>query len=303
MRTLHEAAGWAATGAVALVTALSAQTFDPLFRVTNVKGVCEVRRPDDAAFAPAVNGKAYPLGTAVRTGKEGGEAVVRLSADDGLRLQAQTEVAVLAQEDAPTNRLVRLAAGKIQTAMRDGLPERAVVVETAVAACDALAGRSDIAFARNQEGLLMEVVIGSGSLRLTGPQFAVPRLKAGCAVRVLSAEDRSLTRLTDTACDYQIALENGTDTPVLLDATAKSTVRIWREHAPVGGRLVVSVFAAGPDGKNGQNFAYTVGRSLFVASEIPATPEEHGATGGVAAATAPASRTNTPAAKDDGLWK
>ena len=300
MRTLLGAAGWMAA-VVALTGAAPAETFDPLFRVTNVKGACEVRKPGDAAFEPVVNNKAYPFGTAVRTGAKDSEAVVRLNAQDGLRLQAQTELSVLAPEQAPGDRLVKLAAGRVRTTMREGLPDKAVTIETPVASCDALSGHTSLTCAREGTATALEIVVEDGSLRVTGPQFAVPKMKAGCSLRALSADDRSLSRLTDTAGDYTITLENGTDTPVAFEATTHSTARIWREHAPVGGRLVVSVFAAGPDGKNGQNFAYTVGRSLFVKSEMPVNPAETGATGAVAAVTAAA--TNAPAVHDDTLWK
>ena len=303
MRTFPRAAGWIAAAAALAGTAPAQQpVFDPLFRVTNVNGACEVRKPDATVFEPVVPNKAYPFGTVVRTGQKDSEAVVRLNLQDGLRLQAQTEVTVLAPEASPADRVVRLANGRVRTSVREGVPEKAVTIETAVASLDALTGHSLLACSRDASGVALDVTVEDGGLRVTGPQFAVPKIKAGCSLRVLTAEDRSLSRLTDVAGDYTIQLENGTETPVNFEATTRSTVRIWREHAPVGGRLVVSVFAAGPDGKNGQNFAYTVGRSLFVASEMPASPADTGATGAVATAAASAA-TNAPAVRDDSLWK
>lgn len=287
MRVTNRAAGLAVVGVLALATALPAQTFDPLFRVTSVKGLCQVRKPEAATFEPAIPGKAYPFGTVVRTEKNA-EAVVSLSAEDAFRMQPDTEVIVRVAPGSDVNRLVQLETGKIQSSVRENLPEDAVVVETSVGACDALTGRSDIQASRDKDGLRLEVTTGSGSVRIRGPQFAVPKLKAGCGIRITSSEDRSLTRLVNTCGDYKVELDNASDTPVPLDTSTKSTIKICREHAPIGGKLVVSVFAAGPDGKGRESFAYVVGEPNLTAGGLPTMPEEHATTGGVAAATSPA---------------
>lgn len=284
MLNLNRAARLVAIGAVVWATTLPAQTFDPLFRVANVKGVCQVKKPGATVFEPVVNGKAYPCGTSVRTAKAG-QAVILLSTDDAVQMQPFTDVTVLAPDGTDGGRLVRFDAGRLQTALREGLPEKAVVIETPVAVCDSIASRSDIVFSREKDGLHLDVSTGSGGIRIIGPQFAVPRLKAGTSVKVISTEDRSLTRITNTGGDYKFELDNGTDTPVSIDTTTRSTVRIWREHAAVGGKLVVSVFAAGPDGKGRENFAYVVGEPLIASSGLPVT-EEHLPTNGVSAASA-----------------
>ena len=46
--------------------------------------------------------------------------------------------------------------------------------------------------------------------------------------------------------------------------SAQSMVKIWREKAPVGGRLIVSVLATGPDGKGRESYAFAVGRNNVV---------------------------------------
>ena len=286
MRIANRAVGLVVVSAVALATTLPAQIFDPLFRVTGVKGICQVRKPEAAAFAPVVLGKAYPFGTVVRTEKNG-EAVINLSTGDAFRMQASTEVIVRVSPGSDSNRLVQLESGKIQSDVHENLPEDAVVVETAVGACDAFTGRSDIQMSRDKNGLRLEVTTGSGSARVRGPQFAVPKLKAGCSIRITSSEDRSLTRLVNTGGDYKMNLDNGTDTPVLMDTSTKSTIKIVREHAPMGGKLAVSVFAEGPDGKGRESFAYVVGEPNLTAGGLPVLPEDHSPSGGVATATSP----------------
>ena len=68
--------------------------------------------------------------------------------------------------------------------------------------------------------------------------------------------------------------------------SAASTVKIWREKAPIGGRLIVSVLATGPDGKGRESYAFAVGQnSVVTQSDVfdDDLPED-----GEAAAPAPA---------------
>lgn len=278
--------------------------FDPLFRVTGVKAVCQIRRPGSAVFEPAINGKAYPLGTAVRTDARG-EATLLLSADDSFRLLSGSEVTVRAGDGTPANRVVHLENGKIQTDLRDGLPEHALAVESAVASCDAIAKRSDIKLSRQKATQTLEIVTGNGTLSVHGPQFGVPKLKTGCSLRIVSTEDRSETRITNLGGDYKIDLDNAVETPVSLDTSTRSAITIRRKAAPVGGKLAVSVFAAGPDGKGRETFAYVVGEPLLTGTPggLPNVPEDRSATGTVsnaqapAAPIAPAAATNAPKAE------
>ena len=60
--------------------------------------------------------------------------------------------------------------------------------------------------------------------------------------------------------------------------SAQSMVKIWREKAPVGGRLIVSVLATGPDGKGRESYAFAVGRNNVVTRsnvfDIPAVGDD-----------------------------
>jgi hypothetical protein len=288
-------------GALLLTGAALAQSFDPLFRVVNIKGACQIKRPDAAAFEPALNGKAYPFGTTVRTMLDG-EATVLFSNDDGVLLRADSVATVLAATNEES-RIVRLANGRLLTAVREGLAERAVVIETPVAECDAIANHSDVAMTREKDGLTLTIATANGGLSVHGPQFTIPRLKAGCAVRIASTPDRGLTRITNTSGDYKIEMDHGADAPVPVDTTPNCTVRIWREHAPVTGKLVVSVLAVGADGKGRESFAYVIGEPSIAASGLPVAAES-APTGAVAAAVAPAANaaTNAPAAKEQSLF-
>ena len=313
MHTLNRVAGLTVVGVLALATSLQAQSFDILFRVTSVKGVCEVKRPDANVFEPVIKGKAYPFNSVVRTGKDG-EAAIVLSVEDNLRMSPLCELTVIEPEGTTgnSNRLVRLESGRIDVSVRDGLPEKALVVETPVAACDAFVGRSSVGLSSSKKpskdklDLRLHVQTDNGAVRVTGPQFCVPKMKSGSAVRIESSVDRSVTRIVNESNDYKVDINNGTDTPVSLDTTTRSTVRICREHAAVGGKLVVSVLETAPDGKGKGNFAFVLGEPTLTASGLPTMADEHSATGGVSTVTnptAPGPTTNAPSKKEESLFQ
>jgi hypothetical protein len=251
-------------------TAYGQTRFDPLFRLTNIKGTCLVRAPGATAFVPAVNRKAYPYGTAVQVA-QASEAVVLFSPDNSIMMFGPAEASVEVQSDNAEGRTLRLTSGEARTFIDEGLPEKAITVETPVATCDAFSGRSTIKLSRDADTtLVLQVEAASGNTRVTGPQFTVAKLKTACILQIRSSPDRSLTRLVNNGGDYTIALDNGTGTPVQFESTSKASVKIWREYAPVGGRLIVSVFAVGPDGKGRECYAFAVGQPAVASSGMPA---------------------------------
>jgi hypothetical protein len=298
---IEKAAGLAVMGIFALATVLPAQTtFDPLFRVTDVKGVCLVKKSDASTSVPAINEKAYPFGTVIQTG-EGGKAVVRLSVEDILVLAPFTELTVFAADDADSNRVVHLTKGEVQIVVREDLTEKGLVVETPVASGEAFHGRCTINSTPAKDGAwYMTVTTADGSLRVVGPQFAVPKIKGGSVLKLLSTEDRGMTMLVNGAGDYKMEFPNGTDTPVTIDTSTHSSVRIWREHAPVGGKMVVSVFVVGSNGKGKENFSFVAGEPLLAAESATTTPDLS-ATGSVSTITAvlPGAGTNAPVVKKE----
>ena len=173
-------------------------------------------------------------------------------------------------------------------------------------------------------------------MRLVGPQFVIPELKVGQSIAISTLTDNSQTRIRDVAGDYRIFVNKGLEfnpmpseseeADVLLPVamSAQSTVKIWREKAPVGGRLIVSVLATGPDGKGRESYAFAVGRNNVVtrsnvfdqpvvADDTPAATEAADGAGsdifaepanadGFEEAATPAAETTTaPAQQDNSL--
>lgn len=283
----------ACAASVLFAATVNAQTrFDPLFRLANIKGVCLVRTPDSTAFVPAVNRKAYPYDTAVQLGADA-EAVILFSPENSIQLTGPAEATVAIQTGNPEGRVLRLASGEARTFTDDALPETAMIVETPVAACDAFTGKATIKVSRDVDAtLVLQVEAAVGGTRITGPQFMIAKLKSACSIQIRSTPDRSLTRLVNTSGDYPISLENGTDAPVQFESTSKSSVKIWREYAPVGGRLIVSVFAIGPEGKGRECYAFAVGQPAVASKGMPVSAADIAAA--VSNAVTPAAATATP---------
>lgn len=273
---------------------LRAAPFEMLFRVFSPAGVCHVRKPGSETFEPALKGKAYPYGTAVQTGP-GSSATLLLSARDAVRLGADTQVTTAAG-GAPEERVLHFARGQLVSSMDAANPEQALTIETPVGRFYALSGNAKFKLEPTPEAFQLDVLAESGGqLKLAGPQFSLPVLKSGFSVRITTTRDQSLTRILNTLGDYAVNIDNGSGDPLPIETNTRSAIRIWRDHAPVGGRLIVSVLATGPDGKGKECFAFAVGQPT-VASGTLLEEGEEGATNAPALTLPGAAPGSEPAA-------
>jgi len=244
-----------------------AKLFEPLVRVMNVQGACEVNNPDVGHFTPAQNNKAYPLGTVVRTGP-GGSATIALSVQESVQILEKTEAAITATEKSANARTLRLASGKIKTNLRDNLPEGSFSIETPNANCKNVAGRGEFSLTADATLVTFQAATITGVAQIEGQQYRIPALRAANTVNIQTALDRSLSRLTSVSGDFNIVLENGTETPVSYGMSPKAIVKIWRENAPVGGRSIISTLVVSPTGMARHRFAYAEGRPNLATGEL-----------------------------------
>ena len=248
--------------------------FHPLVIVSRVRGLCEVINPDVGSFVPAVNGKAYPLGTVVRTGADG-SAVLSFSARDTASLLPGTEVVVDRGEgDAAVEaRVLRLMAGQMAFDLRDNMPEGAFTIETANAVCQNVAGRGEYQISKDGDNDVFQAATITGAARIVGPHYHIPALRAANTVNIMTEPNRSLSRLTSVSGDFVIVLEKGIEDPVEYGMSPKAVVKIWRENAPVGGRTIVATLVVSPAGLAQHRFAYAEGRTDLATGEL-VTPKE-----------------------------
>lgn len=267
-------AGEAVPAAAQESDAAAVKAFDPLVRLMNVLGVCEVNIPGTEGFAPATNNKYYPLGTVFRIGM-GGSALLVFSAQESVKLTANTEVVVTAPEKNPEARVLRFSGGAMKTTLRDNLQEGLFAIETPSTTCRNVAGRGEYTLVCDGTLETFQAATITGSALVEGAQYHIPALRAANTVNIQNAPDRTLTRLTSVSGDFPIVLENGTETPVTFGMTPKAVVKIWRENAPVGGRPIISTLVVSPTGIARHRFVYAEGRPDLTTGEliVPAEPE------------------------------
>ena len=240
--------------------------FDLLVRTMLVRGVAEVSNPDVGTFAPMTKNKAYPLGSVFRTGGDGA-AVVVFSATESVQMFENTEIVVMADKDNPKARCVQLVSGRVKTFLKDNLLEGLFSVVTPHAVCENMAGRADLSLAMDGENEVFQIATITGAIRVKGPQYTIEALRAANTVNVLTSPGCALSHLTSVKGDFKITLDNGMEEPVVYEMSPKAVVKIWREAAPVGGRMVVAALVVSPTGTARHRFAYAVGRAELVTGE------------------------------------
>lgn len=268
---------------ITVLTALSliagslyADGFNNLFRISAPNGDCQICPRGKTEFEPVLKGKAYPLGAVVKTGKSS-DVVILLSDSDAVRLMSDTVVNTELHSDGFDGKIINLKEGTILVRVNAANTNNSIVVTTPVAQCASMIGNAKFSLSSTQLDTSLEIrAEASSQMKIVGPQFVIPNLKNGNGAVITTFADNSMTRIRDLFGDYKVFVNKGTEinpdttegvvSEVLLPVTmsTQSAVKIWRENAPVGGRLIVSVLATAPDGKGRESYAFAVGKDNVV---------------------------------------
>lgn len=265
-----------ALAAAMVVGTVSADSFNNLFRIMSPRGNCQIRRPGQEAFEPVIKGKAYPYGSLLQCGKDS-EMVISLSEADAVAMTGDSVVLAKLDREAGNRKVISLMQGEIKARLDVLNTNASVIIDSPVGRCVSMVGNAKIKLTSAPGEDTLEMTAGAScQVRLVGPQFVIPELKVGNSISISTLTDNSQTRIRDIAGDYRIFVNKGLEfnpmpseseeADVLLPVamSAQSMVKIWREKAPVGGRLIVSVLATGPDGKGRESYAFAVGRNNVV---------------------------------------
>jgi hypothetical protein len=152
--------------------------------------------------------------------------------------------------------------------MKDMMPEEMFSVTTPNAICKSLVGRAEITLSGKGDNEELSVATIAGTLLIEGLQFSIPHLRAANTVNVLTATNRSLSRMISEKGDFKVVLSTGTEFPVSYDLSPRAIIKIWREAAPVGGRTIVSTLVVGPSGTARHRFVYAIGRDALATGEL-----------------------------------
>ncbi len=265
-----------ALAAAMVAGTVSADSFNHLFRIMSPRGNCQIRRPGQEAFEPVIKGKAYPYGSLLQCDKDS-EMVISLSEADAVAMTGDSVVLAKLDREAGNRKVISLMQGEIKARLDVLNTNASVIIDSPVGRCVSMVGNAKIKLTSAPGEDTLEMTAGAScQVRLVGPQFVIPELKVGNSISISTLTDNSQTRIRDIAGDYRIFVNKGLEfnpmpseseeADVLLPVamSAQSMVKIWREKAPVGGRLIVSVLATGPDGKGRESYAFAVGRNNVV---------------------------------------
>lgn len=239
------------------------QPLSPLTQLSRMMGSITVSDPDVGKALPGVQGKRYPAGATFEAGPNS-SAVLQFSSVDSIRLAAGSAVQVLAGENPEMSRIIKLIRGQVQTFFRDNAPDGMFQVETPNAVLKNVVGKGDYTLTVAGADETFRIATITGSCLVEGPQYSIPALRAANTLSVFTAADRTLSRLFGESGEYVIVLENGTEEPLKYKMSPQAVVKIYRQHAKVGGRLIVATMVISPKETLEHRFRFAMGRPQLV---------------------------------------
>ncbi len=256
-------------GAVLASSALA--EFEPLFRIVEITGECTIKRPDDAAFEPAIDEKAYPYGTEVKTGPRS-TAVVVLSQGNTCRVLANAQITMTEDAANPKLKSVLLSDGEVHVKLREDFHQDGSEfnVETAQAICGAIGCEFRVASQIEDELRVIIVRVVDGEIRVTGAFYNIDSLKANNWVSLIAPQDNSFLRIKNMKGEYEVRLKEGETGERSVTTKEGAVLKVWTKVVPETGEMVVSVSITDASGKLLETIV-----AVFTPEEIEASYRKH----------------------------
>ena len=235
--------------------------FEPVFRLMKVTGEVTVKAPGAGQFKEAEEGKAYPYGTAVRTGKRAAVIVV-YAANNTCQVGPLANLMVEAAS-------ILLDAGKVEIVLEEG---NALAVTTPCASSESVGGAFTIEMKSEAELKIAVYTCTAGELAILSDMFQVPALDANDLLSVSCAQDQSFIRLKDIQGKFDVFFTDDSGTPRSEAMERNSVVKIWRRKADTSDAIVVTILLVKPDGTLGEAINYTIKPEPKVAVVAPDQP-------------------------------
>ena len=253
---------------------------DPLFRVISVNGKCQALRPT-LDKPEAVSPKMYPLGTSLRLA-EGAEMMLSYQNNFTFNLAGPGEVLVAAGGDDAILQVV-VAQGKVRAHFVQAIKYGDVQIEAPGFSC--MPGpecHMVLDVVREADGIMAATAtIDRGEARISGAHFNLPVLKS-CTLRILSALDRSLTRIACVLGEFPVQVDNSEEVPMEFTMKPNATVKISRRFAPLTGREGVAVLIVNELGVGHASYSFIPGDpTLATTAVLRKPPVEAGEDSGV----------------------
>jgi len=230
-----------------LGTAVFAAPFDPLFKIVKVTGDCAVRAPDSEDFSPAEEGKAYPYGTKMRTGRNS-SAIIAFSDGNQCRVLARASLAITEKEEDASFKLIKLEQGKISLTLQEDYHEtNELNVETATAICGAIGSDYDVTVTIQDGLIVVYVTCSDGSIWASGADFRIPLMLVGDSLTITGSRDGTFVRLKVVDGEFRIHFRNADGEEETVDIKAGYVVKIWSTVSPDGTKIVVTILIISPN--------------------------------------------------------
>jgi len=224
--------------------------FEPLFRLAGLDGSVSIKRPADADFEEAEEGKAYPYGTKIKTGSRSSTTVV-FSEGNVCRLLANAGATVeQGKGKKKKQKTVALGAGEIEVDLPEGYDKAgdSVSIKTPTAICKALGGKFNVVSKMERDLRMVVVRCIEGSMKITGEHYDIPTLEKDDWVSLLSPRDRSFLRLKNMKGDYDVSILDENLEEKQVPTKSGTVLKIWQRKVPETGQIVVTTLIV-VDGK------------------------------------------------------
>jgi len=246
---------------VALATAASAQgNLDPAFRVVRVNGDCQVSIKGEDGFQPVVESKAYPYGSAIRTGARSSLVIV-LSEGNIVRVLANANLIMDENADDPKIKNVRLNDGEVEVELNSAFHKggNTLNVETATAICGAVGTHFRVASRLEQDLRIVIFRVIKGIINVYGANFEVQVLDANDWLSLLSPADRSFLRLKNMKGAFDIRIKDQDMNDKDIPTKEGDVLKIWQRLLPETGERIIIAQLTAPDGTIIEEITVTYG--------------------------------------------
>lgn len=278
--------------------AAQAAFFEPLFRITSVKGDFSIIRPGSTQSEKVLQEHAYPYGSRLiashkknsKSKSAKPEVSFSLSRDHRFRLSGGSDLMVGNDLSEDLNKMVfTLKSGELKTfisvsTVKTGGAEdeaveagiQALSVVTPRATFTRLTERNQISVLPEGDNHTIMIVTESGTMEVEGPQFKIISMRRNAAAEIFG--DADYTSILNMAGDFTVELEKGIDGVEQVLFRPRCVGKIWRSYAEIGGKQAVSVMVAFPDGLI-KSYAYLQGEKVavdpaFISTGQPQLPGE-----------------------------
>ncbi len=245
----------------ALVSSVWAQSdLDPAFRVVNVTGDCKISLPGANDFVEAVESKAYPYGSHIRTGARS-SLVAIISEGNTVRVLANADVVFNHNTDDIKIKNIRLNDGEVEVDLKSTFSEggNRLNVETATAICGAVGTKFNVGsrIVEDMRVVIMRVI--RGIIRVHGENFEVLEMDADDVFSVLSPADQSYLRMKTMKGKLNVTFKDEKMEDKNVETTEGMVLKVWQRFVPESNQRIIHVQLLAPDGTQAGEFIFTYG--------------------------------------------